>query len=373
METLLHVAKESGQSVLLHLKTVKGKGYAPAEQYPELYHAVPKERYYHVSKPERESSLSYSDVFGRTLLRFMRDRGELRVITAAMIDGTGLRCVAQAMPERLSDVGIAEEHAITYAAGLAAGGLHPVAAMYSSFLQRSYDNLIPDVALQGLPLTLCIDRAGYNEGDGVTHHGIFDVSMLAALPDAHITAPMSYASLRRFLEQSFDAGGLYAIRYPKGAPDDALYEKFTAYSAPEAPLKTDFQPLTDEKDVLIVTYGRIAAEALGAEEALSVLGIPTGIVLLEELTPFDRRAGEIQLLAGPRTRMIVYLEEGIYNGGAGMILCEEMREACCQSGILQKILAIRDPFAPSVTGQRMIETAGLDAGSIAAAVCAALQ
>ena len=373
VETLLHVAKESGQSVLLHLKTVKGKGYAPAEQYPELYHAVPKERYYHVSKPVRDSSLSYSDVFGRTLLRFMRDREELRVITAAMIDGTGLRCVAQAMPERLSDVGIAEEHAITYAAGLAAGGLHPVAAMYSSFLQRSYDTLIHDVALQGLPLTLCIDRAGYNEGDGVTHHGIFDVSMLAALPDAHITAPMSYASLRRFLEQSFDAGGLYAIRYPKGAPDDALYEKFTAYSAPEAPLKTDFQPLTDEKDVLIVTYGRIAAEALGAEEALSVLGIPTGIVLLEELTPFDRRAGEIQLLAGPLTRMIVYLEEGIYNGGAGMILCEEMREACCQSGILQKILAIRDPFAPSVTGQRMIETAGLDAGSIAAAVCAALQ
>jgi 1-deoxy-D-xylulose-5-phosphate synthase len=303
----------------------------------------------------------------------MQERDDLRVITAAMAVGTGLRCVEQAKPEYLYDVGIAEEHAVTFAAGLSAGGLHPIAAIYSSFLQRSYDNLIHDAALQNLPMTLCIDRAGYNEGDGVTHHGIFDVAMLSQLPNTEICEPISYASLRRYLELSFDAGCLYAIRYPKGEPDDALNARFSEHSAEDAPMKSDFQPTLDGKQVLIVTYGRIAAEAVKAEDTLSVLGISAGVLLMEQLTPYEKRAQEILMHVTEETRLIVYLEEGIYNGGAGMILCDEMRDVCCERGIRQKILAIRDPFAKSEVGRRMIETAGIDAGSIVTAVCENLQ
>ena len=372
-ETMLRVAKEAGQSVLLHVKTRKGKGYAPAEHAPDIFHAVPKERYYRKTEIIPDTSLNYSDVFGRTLLRYMQERDDLRVITAAMAVGCGLRCVTQAKPEYLYDVGIAEEHAITFAAGLAAGGLHPVAAIYSSFLQRSYDNLIHDAALQHLPMTLCIDRAGYNEGDGPTHHGIFDVAMLAQLPDAVITAPMSYESLRYHLERSFDADCIYAIRYPKGEPDDELYARFTAHSSPHSPMKTDFMPLTEGKQVLIVTYGRIAAEAVKAEETLSVLGISAGVLVMEQLTPFAERQAEIFMHVTDETRLIVYLEEGIYNGGAGMILCDGMRDACMQRGIRQKVLAIRDPFAKSEAGRRMIEVAGIDAGSIVSAVLEILQ
>ena len=372
-ETMLRVAKEAGQSVLLHVKTQKGKGFLPAESAPDVFHAVPSKRYYHQKEYIPDTSLTYSDVFGHSLLRFMQDRDDLRVITAAMAVGTGLACITQSKPEYLYDVGIAEEHAVTFAAGLAAGGLHPIAAIYSSFLQRSYDNIIHDAALQHLPMTLCIDRAGFNEGDGVTHHGIFDVAMLAQLPNTEICAPMSYASLRRHLEISFDANCLFAIRYPKGAPDDALYERFTAYSASDAPLKTDFMPLSEEKQVLIVTYGRIAAEAVKAEETLSVLGISAGVLLMEQLTPFAQRAEEILMHVTDKTKLIVYLEEGIYNGGAGMILCDGMRDACMERGIRQKILAIRDPFAKSEVGRRMIEVAGIDAGSIVSAVCEILQ
>ncbi|MBQ8578074.1 MAG: 1-deoxy-D-xylulose-5-phosphate synthase [Clostridia bacterium] len=369
VETLLRIAKDSGQSVILHLKTKKGKGYPPAEAAPDIYHAVPKNRYYHVKHPKKDDSLTYSDVFGHTLLRYMRERDDLRVITAAMTDGTGLRCVADAKPEYLIDVGIAEEHAITYAAGLSAGGLYPVAAIYSSFLQRSYDNIIHDAALQRLPMTLCIDRAGFNEGDGATHHGIFDVAMLSQMPQIRIFTPMSYASLRRALAESFDAGCITAIRYPKGAPDDALYARFTAHTEETIPTKTDFSPLTEPKEVLIVTYGRIAAEAVRAEETLSVLGIPTGVVLLEQLTPYERRTEELTLYAAAPTRLIVYLEEGICNGGAGMILRDGMEEHCRENGIRQIILAVRDPFAASQPGRTMAETAGIDAGSIVAAVC----
>ncbi len=373
VETLLRVAKESGQSVLVHLKTQKGKGWEPSEKAPDVFHAIPPGRYTQPEAERHEDALSYSEVFGRTLLRFMQERNDLRVITAAMTNGTGLRCVAQSKPEALYDVGIAEEHAITFGAGLAAGGLHPIAAIYSSFLQRSYDNLIHDVALQSLPMTLCIDRAGYNEDDGATHHGIFDVAMLSQIPGTEICQPMSYDSLRCFLEQSFDAGCLFAIRYPKGAPNEALYARFIAHTAPTAPLKADFMPIAQEKSVLIVTYGRIAEEAVRAEETLEVLGISCGVLLMERLTPYAARAEEIRMHVTPATRAIVFLEEGIYTGGASMILSDLLRESCEEASIRTAVLAIRNPFASSEQGRRMIDTAGLDAGSIVDTVCRILQ
>ncbi len=359
VETLLQVAKASEQSVILHLKTKKGKGFLPAEEAPDRFHSVSP-----ASTTEyngrKKTVLSFSDVFGRTLLRYMRQRSDLRVITAAMIDGTGLQCVAKEKPEYLVDVGIAESHALTYAAGLSAGGLYPVAAIYSSFLQRSYDNIIHDIALQKLPVTLCIDRAGFNEGDGPTHHGIFDVAMLSSLPNTEIFSPISNRYLRHTLVNSFDSGKLTAIRYPKGSEDDSILAAFE-HAEPYADIKTDFSCAeSSQNDVLIVTYGRIVKEALTAKALLSEQGISCGILLMEKLTPFEARADDILSYVTDNTKIIVFLEEGIYNGGVSLILRDRISRICFDHGVHTEILAIHDPFASSETGKTMAETAGID-------------
>ncbi len=363
-ETLLRVAKEAQQSVIIHFKTVKGKGWKPSEDAPDVFHAIPPTIYHSDAPSPVPMPDSFSDEFGTALLACIKERGNTRVITAAMTVGTGLRCIAEQMPEVLTDVGIAEGHAITYAAGLAAGGIHPVAAIYSSFLQRSYDNLIHDAALQHLPMTLAIDRAGYNEGDGVTHHGIFDVAMLSELPDAEIYTPISYASMRAALGTSFDNGKLTAIRYPKGQESPTLIQHFSKYAASSAPLKPDFSFQRTSPSVLIITYGRISAEAVLAKAQLTACGICTGILLLEQLTPYPQRAGEIAAYFTEHTRFVLFLEEGIYRGGAGMIYADLLAEECFQHRIRTHVMAIHDPFQPSESGRRMLETAGLDAASI---------
>lgn len=362
VESLLRIAKSTPQSVVIHLKTQKGKGYAPAEELPDVFHAVPKMKYYHTASQQNKEKPMYSDFFGETLLSVMRERRDIQAITAAMTAGTGLRCVAEEFPERLTDVGIAEEHALTYAAGLAAGGIRPVAAIYSSFLQRSYDSIIHDIALQHLPVTLCIDRVGYNEGDGVTHHGIFDVAMLSSLPDAEICTPLSYASLEKALRSSLCSEGLSAIRYPKGCEDAALCSRFS-------PLTDDGTILgdsgmADSPAVCIVTYGIIAAEALRAKELLSAEGIRAGVLCMEKLTPYPVRAEELLSLFGDSVRAVIFLEEGIKNGGAGMILREQLSDCLNTRGIRSRVLAVDDPFLPSERGKTMWETAGIDASAV---------
>lgn len=365
-ETLLRVAKESGQSTIVHFKTVKGKGWKPAELAPDEYHAIPAMKYRRKDAGTSAVQETYSDVFGRTVLSLLKERKDLRVITAAMAVGTGLRCVSEAMPGRLTDVGIAEEHAVTYAAGLSAGGIHPVVALYSSFLQRSYDNLIHDAALQHLPMTLCIDRAGYNEGDGPTHHGIFDVAMLSQLPEAEIYTPLSYASLRADLRASIDSGKLTAIRYPKGMEKKSLCALFSDRT--DVFVKPDFKQTENSPEVLIISYGRITEEAVKAEQLLEAEHRTAGVLLLEKLTPYKERSEEIAAYITDRTKTVVFLEEGIANGGAGMLTFECLAPLFQSRGIRPVLLAVRDPFLPSETGKRMIETAGIDAQSVVNAI-----
>ena len=366
VETLLKIAKETPQSVVLHLKTQKGKGWEPSEQFPDEFHAVPKMKYYHAAAPHEDNKTCFSDQFGAALLSLMRERDDLQAITAAMTAGTGLRELQKELPERVTDVGIAEAHALTYAAGLAAGGIHPVAAIYSSFLQRSYDSLIHDIALQHLPLTLCVDRAGYNEGDGMTHHGIFDVAMLSELPEAEIYAPLSYASLARYLRDAVASPTFTAIRYPKGAENPALNARFSPYPE-DSTVLTDF-PADDLPAVLIVTYGLIAAQAVKAEETLSAEGIRAGIVVLEKLTPYPDRAGHLLRFVSDETRALIFLEEGIYRGGAGMLLSDLLKEPLAAHGIPCRVLAIEDPFLPSEVGKSMAETAGIDCTAVVSCV-----
>ena len=219
VEALLRAAKEAGESVLVHLKTKKGKGYQPAEDDPNSYHGL---------KPMGASkvSSSFSNEFGKTMCDLAREDERLCAITAAMSSGTGLDGFAADYPERFFDVGIAEEHATTFAAGLAANGMRPVFAVYSSFLQRSYDQLLHDVSLQRLPVIFCVDRAGLNESDGATHHGIFDVAFISQMPSFRIYAPVTYRGLEASLRQACSLDCPSVIRYPSGSESERVYKAF---------------------------------------------------------------------------------------------------------------------------------------------------
>ena len=218
MEEVFKSAKEMEGPVLIHIHTVKGKGYQPAEQAPEKFHGVgcfdPS-----TGKSAKKAGCapSYTSVFSQALIELAKDRPDILAITAAMPSGTGLKAFGKAYPKRFFDVGIAEEHAMTLAAGMAAGGMHPVIALYSTFAQRAYDQLIHDVCLQNLPVTLCLDRAGLVGEDGPTHHGVFDLSYLRQMPNMCVMAPKDEEELRHMLATAIAIPGPAAVRYPRGA------------------------------------------------------------------------------------------------------------------------------------------------------------
>ena len=258
-------------------------------------------------------------------------------------------------------VGIAEEHALTFAAGLAANKMRPCAAIYSTFMQRAYDNIIHDVALQELPVLMLIDRAGINLKDGATHHGLFDVAFLSHIPNIRIYTPISNKGLRASIDEALTLDQPCAIRYPSGVEDEKAVEVFynkSNYS--DISLKTDFDlSVVDELDVLIVTHGRIVSEALKVEENLKDIRI--GIVLLEVLKPYDECAERIFPLLGEKLKAVLFYEEEIKSGGMGMNLADIMRYELADRNIKYDILAIKDNFATvSKEGQNAYQMAGVD-------------
>lgn len=220
MIACLSYAQKLSGSIILHVKTQKGRGYAPAEKDPNRYHGLPPK------EPPPAAPTKLSEEMGRALCDLASRDGRICAITAAMSDGTGLTPFREAYPQRFYDVGIAEGHAVTFAAGLAAGGMRPFVALYSTFLQRAYDNILHDAALQGLPVTLCIDRAGLNPFDGVTHHGIYDVAMLSSLSGVSIYAPVTARGIRASLRAAQESGGVSAIRYSARGEDPAVMAAF---------------------------------------------------------------------------------------------------------------------------------------------------
>ena len=219
VETLLREAKKLGESVILHIKTKKGKGYPPAEAEPLLYHNLPP-------AGEPKPGATFSNTCGRILCSLAAANNRITAITAAMSYGTGLESFRKAYPDRFFDVGIAEAHALTFAAGLAAAGKIPVVAIYSTFLQRGFDSIIHDIALQRLPVVICVDRAGLNPADGVTHAGVFDVAFLSGLPGVRIYAPATFEALERALKEAVAAGCPCAVRYPAGDEDLRVINEF---------------------------------------------------------------------------------------------------------------------------------------------------
>ncbi len=347
---LLEEAKRRNTSAVVHLKTQKGKGYSPAETSPEHFHIV---------YPNKTPEKTFSSVFGEHLTALAEKNEDICAITAAMSHGCGLDGFEKSFPDRFFDVGIAEAHAATFAAGLAAAGKRPVFAVYSSFLQRSYDNIIHDIALQHLPVTIAIDRAGLACADGPTHHGIFDVSFLSSIPDIDLYAPISFDRLEKNLERALEADRPVFIRYPSGEEDKDVLSMLTRRTESIFENSVDIENCNS----IIITYGKVCKEALKASEVLSKEGHACKVIVLERLLPCKIPAREILEMLPEKKSPIIFLEEGMKNGGAAMNIYECLRESEKMSGRKYRISAIED-FAFSEKGKSIYKSCSLDADSL---------
>ena len=363
----LEEAKKCDESVIIHMKTVKGKGYAPAETDPSAFHSIPPKRALPVDPH------NFSVEMGLRLTELASADSDLPnadricAITAAMGIATGLSPFEAAYPERYFDVGIAEEHALTFAAGLAAGGYRPVVPIYSTFLQRGYDNIIHDIALQKLPVTICVDRAGLSQADGATHHGLFDVSFLSAIPGMRIYTPITFAALSRALKASLLSDTPTAIRYPNGYEDRRVIDRFymgedAAFETPA--VRADFAS-SDALDAVIVTHGRIVLEAMAAADQLRVEGIRVGILLCEYIAPYGELSDTVLSMLPEGTRLLVYLEEEIRAGGFGVSLSDRVRRDERSRGLRECILAPEDSFVIPRCPESVMKTAGVDRERVA--------
>ena len=270
LEHTITYARSLRVPVLLHVHTVKGKGYSPAESSPELYHGVGA---FDLKEGVKPAVPCFSDVFGEELCRIAAEDRHVVAITAAMAAGTGLSDFAARFPERFFDVGIAEGHAAAMAAGLAKQGMHPVFAVYSTFLQRGFDMLIHDVGLAALPVVFAVDRTGLVGADGETHQGSFDVGYLRQVPNMRVYAPSSFAELRSMLRQALDGGGPAALRYPRGGEGDFTADCSALWEA----------VLRDGTDLTIVSYGTLIGQALSAADTLAEHGVHACVIKLNRL------------------------------------------------------------------------------------------
>lgn len=367
VENLLREAKRAGQSCVVHLKTKKGKGYAPAEEHPNIYHGLSP------ADAPRPDKPNFSAVFGEELCRLAEQDERICAITAAMSDGTGLETFRQKFPDRFFDVGIAEEHAVTFAAGLAANGMRPVVAIYSTFLQRAYDQILHDVALQNLPVVFCVDRAGLNAADGATHHGIFDVAYLSQVPGLVIDAPITEATLRESLSQALARSTPTAIRYSNGCEKENVLARFYPSGAEKTlSCRSDFsEDEIDALDALIVTDGRIVSEAINAATLWQTANHKrAGIILMERIKPYDIAAGYISKRLPTRPIRILFLEEEVRAGGMGMMLSDllvrQYPEQMANKSMT--ILAPEESFVVRDRDESIYTTAGVSAEQILAAL-----
>ena len=356
----LSYAKQCGGSTVLHVKTQKGMGDSEAQANPDLYHGVPP-------KGRENTAPTFSEHFGKIICRMAQEDGDLLAITAAMSHGTGLEPFRMAYPTRFFDVGIAEGHAVTFAAGLAAGGKLPVVALYSTFLQRAYDHILHDAALQRLPLILAIDRAGFSAADGATHHGVYDVSLLSGIAGVCMFAPVTGVGIAAALNAARKRGGVCAVRYPSGVEDQALVEAFypTGVSEHDVPRVRVWDSGSAPR-ATVVTHGRVAGEALAAARTLLDEGTTVRVLLCEYLAPYTELAAEVTpLLSGDA---VVLYEEEIRSGGFGENLAAALRTCGALQNTCYDIVAAPDGFVTPTQGQTAWQAAGVDAESLCHAV-----
>ncbi|MDD4658518.1 MAG: 1-deoxy-D-xylulose-5-phosphate synthase, partial [Eubacteriales bacterium] len=355
LQRILRQAKSYKGPVLIHVVTKKGKGYGPAENQPAKFHGIGA--FDLETGTQKSSARTYTDVFSDKICALAEKDPRIVAITAAMPDGTGLRPFAQRFPGRFFDVGIAEQHAVTMAAGLARSGYRPVVAIYSTFLQRAYDQIVHDVCLPKLPVVFAVDRAGLVGADGETHHGILDIAMLRHIPNLTIMMPKDYKELEGMLALSFSLQGPVAIRYPRGA-GAAL--PVTLSGAPLQRGKGEV--LRDGRDIAILSIGSTLVPALQAHAQLYSQGISAAVINLRFIKPLDQEL--IKQFAARCGRLII-IEEHVTAGGLGSAVLE----ACSDLGVTPatRLLGIRDCFVPHGQNAELMELCHLTAADIVAA------
>ena len=354
LKKVLNEAKSVKNAVLVHVLTQKGKGYEPARKHPSRFHgAEPFDIETGIPKKQKELA-TYTDVFATVVNKLAEKDDRIVAITAAMPDGTGLKRFSIKYPDRFFDVGIAEEHAVTFAAGLAAGGLKPIVAIYSSFLQRAYDQIIHDVCIQNLPVIFAIDRAGLVGSDGETHQGIFDLSYLSGIPNMHIMAPKNKWELSDMLKFAVDFDGPIAVRYPRGVACDSMKEQRAPIEYGKAEL------LKKGKDIALLAVGSMVQTALFVDELLQKKGIDATIVNARFVKPIDTDMVDTLL---KDHRMIVTMEENVLCGGFGEHVLSYVQQTC--PGIRVLSVALPDSYVEHGNVDLLKKEVGIDAETIA--------
>lgn len=361
MCTVFQRVKNFKEPVLIHVCTKKGRGYTPAEEDPQKYHGISP---FNIETGEviSKSNGSFSDVFGKKIVELAEKHKNIVAITAAMPEGTGLSLFSEKFPKRFFDVGIAEQHAVTMAAGLAISGLKPVVAIYSSFLQRAYDQLIHDVSLMNLNVIFAVDRAGIVGEDGETHQGIYDIAFLSTLPNITMMAPADYNELEKMLEFAVEYGaGPISIRYPRGQGKRNL--------VPDLPIEAGKAiKIKDGDDVTIAVTGAMLDAVMDAAKELESSGIYCDILYYRFIRPFDT---ELLCKSVTKTRLLMTVEDHIKNGGFGSIALYKLNEA----GMNIPVEIAAFPDIPVEHGKRSLlyEKYGLDTKGLAARVLKRLK
>ena len=344
------------EPVLIHVHTTKGKGYKPAEMSPEKFHGVGKFNKDTGEVIKKPSPPTYTEIFGKALVDCANEDDKIVAVTAAMPSGTGLKNFAVSFPRRFFDVGIAEEHAVTFAAGMAANGLHPVVAIYSTFIQRAYDQIVHDVCLQNLPVTFCLDRAGLVGEDGATHHGVFDIAFLRTIPNINILAPKDENELRQMFFAAVKMKCPVAIRYPRGA---GLGVKVLYVTEDLEWGKAEVIARNGRADVSIIAVGSMVQTAMDAAKLLRERNISVNVINARFIKPLD---SEMLRREAENSKVLVTCEEGALNGGFGAAVAEFLADENILVSLIR--FGIKDNFVEHGTRNELLKKCGLTAAQI---------
>lgn len=350
---VLKEAKKLDHAVLVHVLTKKGKGYLPAEKHPSRFHGVDPFSVETGLPLKKKTEPNYTDIFSSAIVRLGEKYKELVAITAAMPDGTGLKKFREKYPNRFFDVGIAEEHAVTFAAGMAAAGMKPVVAVYSSFLQRAYDQIIHDVCIQNLPVLFAVDRAGVVGSDGETHQGIFDLSYLSNIPNMNIFAPMNRYELTDVLKFAMEFNAPLAIRYPRGTAWDGLKEMRSAIEFGKS------QVLYKERGIALLAVGSMVRTGLEVRERLKASGYCVTLVNVRFVLPVDQ--GCLDELSKDH-ELFITMEENVLNGGYGIKVTRYVEENELPVRVMN--VALPNVYMEHGNVDLLKKEAGIDAMSI---------
>ena len=361
MVRVLNALKRLNEPVVMHVVTQKGRGYVPAEKNPSAFHGVGS---FDIATGESLAgkSLTYTSVFSKTICRLGKAHPDVVTICAAMPDGTGLTAFKKHFPDRFFDVGIAEQHAVTFAAGLAAGGMHPFVAVYSSFLQRAYDQIIHDVCIQNLPVVFCVDRAGLVGADGETHQGIFDLSYLSMIPNMTVCAPKNRYELYDMLYFAYQYHGPIAIRYPRGG----AYEGFKNMRPPIEYGRSEL--MFEGEKIALVAVGSMVQTAVQVREKLLDKGINPTVVNARFVCPLDTKC--LDRLSRDH-QWIVTMEENVLKGGFGEACGDYLLEKHEDVRLIH--VGVPDVYVEHGGVDQLKKTLHMDADSIVERICSAMS